>query len=140
ANHIASNFNLEGVRDPERLRYYAWPGNVRELHNWIERASILDLYDDEGLIHASLPHFGKDIEAKPQAETTTSPKSAPALKLVSSTLVERRQEVLDHFESGWIQEALDKHDGNISAAARELGIDRKNLTRRIKDLGLKKAA
>jgi len=140
ANHISSRFNLEGVRDPERLRFYDWPGNVRELHNWIERASILDLYDDEGLIHASLPHFGKEVDSKSNDASSGSKKNESRLQLVSNTLVERRQEVLDHFETEWIQEALDKHSGNISAAARELGIDRKNLTRRIKDLGLKKAA
>ena len=124
STHIAGRFELHGVRDPERLGYYPWPGNIRELHNWIERASILEEYDDSRLIVSPLPdHVAIEVKSE-------------SVEVKSSSLSEMKQQVLDHFESEWISRALDTHDGNISAAARELGIDRKNLARRMKELSL----
>jgi DNA-binding NtrC family response regulator len=145
AQHIARRFDLKGVRNPERLCSYAWPGNVRELHNWIERASILDLYDEEDLITASLPTEESHSEFSGTAFVSKSPNHSK-LHLVKdqapfiheeSSLVERRQALLKHYETLWIQEALQRHNGNLSAAARDLGIDRKNLTRRVQELGLR---
>lgn len=145
AQHIARRFDLKGVRNPERLCSYAWPGNVRELHNWIERASILDLYDEEDLITASLPTEESHSESSGTAFVSKSPNHSK-LHLVKdqapfiheeSSLVERRQALLKHYETLWIQEALQRHNGNLSAAARDLGIDRKNLTRRVQELGLR---
>jgi len=58
----------------------------------------------------------------------------------SHDLKELRTQVLDFYDSKWISEALERNHGNISATAQELGIDRKNLSRRIKELALDKAA
>jgi len=130
SKHIAARFDLRGVRDPERLSIYPWPGNIRELHNWIERASILEEYDDRKLIVSSLPESTGSKRIAPPAPVEASIEVAPA------SLSTMKQQILDHFESDWIGRALEKHHGNISAAARELGIDRKNLARRMKELGL----
>jgi DNA-binding NtrC family response regulator len=128
SKHLAQRFELEGVRDPERLGFYPWPGNIRELHNWIERAAILEEYDDAKLVVSPLPEGAR--QDAPRTEKT------PLVAIAPSSLAEMKQALLDHFESKWISECLEKHDGNISAAARELGIDRKNLARRMKELSL----
>lgn len=138
ALHICKRFALKGVRDADRLRFYEWPGNVRELHNWIERASILDLFDEAGLIHAPLPDLNSGSKLLRSSEDNS--KLPKDINFNGLSLVDRRQELLDHYESQWIQEALQHHEGNLSAAARELGIDRKNLDKRAKALGLKKAS
>jgi DNA-binding NtrC family response regulator len=130
AQYLSQKHGLMGVRDPERLLFYKWPGNVRELNNWIERASILELYDADKLIHASLPELSHRHELSPQHELS----SWNVVPLASTSLVERRKQILEHYERLWIEETLEKNKGNISASARELGIDRKNLARRIKDL------
>jgi len=128
SKHIAGRFGLEGVRDHERLAFYPWPGNIRELHNWIERASILEEYDDLKLIVSSLP--------EEELRTKKTHSEEPALKVEQTSLAEMKRQILDHFESRWISAALEKHHGNISAASRELDIDRKNLARRMKELGI----
>jgi DNA-binding NtrC family response regulator len=55
-----------------------------------------------------------------------------------------REKMLERFDRQWILSSLEQNDWNITAAARKLGIDRKNLAKRMKELGLeqdhKKAA
>ncbi len=130
---LCKKHGLAGL-SPERmaeLRGYNWPGNIRELNNWIERASILGLIDSEWRVSAPVPGH---------PETTSLPRSAAPLDTSGKSIKELRHEILDHYEKLWIQEALKNHRGNISAASRSLGIDRKNLTKRMKELGLKIAA
>ncbi|MEO5667095.1 MAG: sigma-54 dependent transcriptional regulator, partial [Bdellovibrionota bacterium] len=132
SRHIAGRFDLHGVRDADRLGYYPWPGNIRELHNWIERASILEEYDDMRMIVAALPEIGG-------SRPVSVVKPDTSFDVKTASLADMKQQILDHFESQWIAKALDKHHGNISAAARELDIDRKNLARRMKELNLSPA-
>ncbi|MGI4875617.1 MAG: sigma-54-dependent transcriptional regulator [Janthinobacterium lividum] len=93
----------------ERLRAHPFPGNVRELQHTLERAVIMaegaTLYADDLLFSA--------LEA-------AAPVSALAAPLR-----------LDELEKTAIQRVIDKHQGNISQAARELGITRMALYRRL---------
>ena len=92
------------------LQAYGWPGNVRELRNLIERLVIMIPAD---VIEASdLP----DGLAEQQ------------MSVSALTLREARTE----FESKFILEALKRNDWNISETARQLGIERTNLHRKIK--------
>ena len=106
--------------EPESLRLlstYAWPGNVRELRNLMERLVILGR--GETLRATALrPLLGGE---------TTSPLPARA------TLAEH----LEAQEKGLISRALIEAEGNIAAAARALGVDRANLHRRLRRLGLR---
>jgi DNA-binding NtrC family response regulator len=91
----------------ERLLSYPWPGNVRELQHTVEKAVILcetDILKTEDL---SLKHLNHVSGSHP---FTT----------------------LQEMESRMIQQALEKYNGNFTAAAEELGITRQTLYNRIK--------
>ena len=111
----------------ERLRTHAWPGNVRELRNLMERLVIL----------APATSFGAaDIEAllRPSSSIGTRPldrsaDDAPALPLAA---------LLEAYERDQIEESLRRASGNVAAAARRLGVDRANLHRKMRRLGLER--
>jgi DNA-binding NtrC family response regulator len=119
---------------------YEWPGNIRELGNWIERAAILGQHDDEGLVTGLPPASeGTGVAAaasSPNAAALADEESAEGV----TDLKAWRAAALDRIDRELIQKALAENGGNVSAAARTLGMDRKNLSKRIKALGLKAAA
>ncbi|HWN36986.1 MAG TPA: sigma-54 dependent transcriptional regulator [Gammaproteobacteria bacterium] len=93
------------------LRRYSWPGNVRELNHVIERAVLMAR--------------GSAIEP---ADLRLMPAAAsPA---------DRRAMTLDEVELDAIRAALARHDGNVVAAAEELGMSRSALYRRMEKFGL----
>ncbi len=92
----------------DRLAEYHWPGNIRELEHTIERAVILS---ENTLIDSFNMQLNPE-EVKPDG-----------LNLVQ-------------MEKHLIQKAMDKYKGNISRAARELGITRAALYRRLEKHGL----
>ena len=111
-NKNITRLSKEALQD---LKSYRWPGNVRELQHAIERAIIMAedqiLDTDNFLLHAS-----------------KSPGDDDPLKTSNYNLDEIKQTV--------IRKALDKHDGNISNTAEELGISRAALYRRIEKYNL----
>jgi len=98
------------------LRSYRWPGNVRELRNIIERMAILA--SAERITEEAVP-----LEIR-----------FPQDKTAYSSLEETRA----HAERTRIRKALEEAGGNVSAAARTLGIERTRLHKRIRALGLSK--
>ncbi len=131
AESLCRKHGLRGLAPALRglLGSYPWPGNVRELGNWVERASILGQHDEQMYVTAALPGGRPSVSAIPNA------LGGQAAGLVSS-LKDRRAQALDEVDRQMIQKALDDNDGNVSAAARDLQMDRKNLARRMKELGL----
>ena len=99
-----------------RLTAYHWPGNVRELENAMERALILA---EDGIVRAEDLAF-LDVDRR-----------QPKLPLNASLDV-----VLGTMEKHQLQEALARHDGSVSAMARELGLNRTTLYYRLKKYGL----
>ena len=91
----------------EKLISYSWPGNIRELQNTIEKAVIL----------------GETIVIKPE-DLYLRPVSG--IKSINSITT------LDEMEQKMIQIALDKNNGNLTAAAEQLGITRQTLYNRLK--------
>jgi transcriptional regulator with PAS, ATPase and Fis domain len=127
AESICFKHGLSGLA-PERiaeLLAYAWPGNIRELNNWIERASILGGHDDAGLMTDLLP-----------SNSSHASQSGVAPIALVGDLKQMREKMLEDLDRRAIQAALLSSDYNISIAAKKLGIDRKNLGRRIKELDL----
>jgi len=93
---------------------YEWPGNVRALRHSVERAVILSSGD---VIEA------EDLQLQHGAESTSPERQDKALNL-------------EQVEKETIAAALRKHGFNISHAARELGLTRASLYRRMEKHGL----
>ncbi|MBK7859059.1 MAG: sigma 54-interacting transcriptional regulator [Archangiaceae bacterium] len=94
------------------LHAHAWPGNVRELHNVVRRLALAPELDDGTL-------FGAAVAAQQR----------PAF-------LEAREQVLATFERGVLADALERHQGNVSGAARELQVSRQFLHKLIARYGL----
>lgn len=109
------------------LAAHSWPGNVRELENAMHRAVILAI----GGRVAVLP-LGT-LAAWPEAAAATAPH--PPF-LLSEGLKEARAREVESFERRYLGWLLDETDGNIAAAARRAGTERRNLGRIIKRLGV----
>jgi DNA-binding NtrC family response regulator len=56
--------------------------------------------------------------------------------LLDLPLTEAKAQLAESFEREAISRALDKHDGNVSAAARQLGIHRQSLQQKMTQLGI----
>jgi two-component system nitrogen regulation response regulator NtrX len=113
-----NNFRPKAL-DPDavaRLQRYRWPGNVRELRNVVERMAILSSGDSIGEDAVPL-----EIDASPMEPS-------------SSAL----QDVRDAAERERVLDALTSTKWNVAGAARILGIERTNLHKRIRVLGLKR--
>lgn len=111
----ARQFEKAELRLSEEARYalraHSWPGNVRELENAMERAAILA---DTTVLPEHFPFAGG------------SPLLAPGAGPLNMRDLERRA----------IDEALKRHAGNRTHAARELGISLRTLQYRLKEYGL----
>lgn len=107
----------EGAR--KLLLSYHWPGNARELRNMVETAAIRA---DSDIIKEEHFQFLTDKEAK---------RGEAAVK------DEKTVRELTKLEAEEIEKALQVTSGNISRAAKLLGISRTTLTGKIKRLGLK---
>jgi two-component system, NtrC family, response regulator HydG len=108
-------YQREGFRLPtstlRRLQQYSWPGNIRELQHAIERAVIME--DAEGMIPDEPPDLGGDPGPPLQEDLN-----------------------LEEVEKKAIMHAINKHQGNISQAAKELGLGRTTLYRKMNKYGL----
>jgi two-component system nitrogen regulation response regulator NtrX len=111
-----NNFHAKEIDDVayEILEGYAWPGNARELRNIVERMAILTA----GNLLA--------LDSVP-VEIRLAQESAP-----KSNLKEARESA----ERDHILRALEESSWNVSGAARALGMERTNLHKRIRALGL----
>ena len=97
----------------KKLEKYRWPGNVRELQHAIERAVIMS---DSIILRRS------DI-------------FLPERKMKEEGLVFESYN-LEEIEKTIIRKTISKHNGNISNAAKELGLTRTSLYRRMEKYGL----
>jgi transcriptional regulator with PAS, ATPase and Fis domain len=112
----------------EVLDAYAWPGNVRELQNVVERACALA--DGDRITRSDLPDYLLQAgSARPAASAGASGSGLPtAGDLPLKDAKERWMQVL---EVSYLRDLLERHDGNVSAAAKAAGIDRKTFHRLI---------
>jgi anaerobic nitric oxide reductase transcription regulator len=115
------------------LLAYDWPGNVRELEHLIGRASLkaLAACSERPRI---LSLQAVDL-ALPNSATQSSP-IAPILPEVEGAIGDLRQH-LDDYQRLLISACLERHQGSWASAARELGLDRANLSRLAKRLNLR---
>jgi anaerobic nitric oxide reductase transcription regulator len=115
---------------------YSWPGNVRELEHLISRAVLKALS-----AHPERPRI-LTIEAQAlglEDDVQVAASVAPAL-MGSSPVVkpgEGLKEAVDGFQTVLINDALNRHQGKWAQVARELNLDRANLSRLAKRLGIR---
>jgi transcriptional regulator with PAS, ATPase and Fis domain len=99
----------------DRLLRYPWPGNIRELRNVLERAMIMG----RGSASIGVEHLPVEVrEASGAGVEHHVPRS------------------LSEVERTHIERTLKAHEGNRTRAARELGISRATLIKKIKEFGL----
>lgn len=98
----------------KRLEKHNWPGNIRELQHAVERAVIMS----ESNILQTSDFFLSPVEETPSGVISTSNMN------------------LEETEKMLIRKVVDKHGGNISKAAKELGLTRASLYRRIEKYGI----
>ncbi|GAB4124552.1 MAG: sigma-54 dependent transcriptional regulator [Raineya sp.] len=98
------------------LEKYPFPGNVRELEHALERAMIMSDSDT--------------LQEEDFLFLTVQKVPALTIQLGNNSLN------LDDIEKDMIQKAVEKHNGNISKAAKELGLTRASLYRRLEKYGL----
>ena len=116
---LRNNFHSKSI-DEETYRLlesYSWPGNARELRNSIERMAILT--PGNRLTPDSVP-----------VEIRLAQESAPRSNL---------RETRESAEREHILRALEETSWNVSGAARTLGMERTNLHKRIRALGLSRS-
>jgi two-component system, NtrC family, response regulator AtoC len=107
-----------------RLMAHRWPGNVRELENVIERAMLFA--DGDVLEVGHLPdHLGSDTDER----ITDFESGMKGIVRRATAGIEREL----------IRRALDDNEQNITHAAKQLGISRKSLQTKMRDLGLRES-
>ena len=96
-----------------KLKHYNWPGNIRELQHAIERAIILSEHDElqpTDFFFSAAGAADKDIDFENYN--------------------------LEEIEKSIIRKVLSKYEGNVTKAAKELGLTRTSLYRRMEKFGL----
>lgn len=114
-DHLTNRYGKSGLKFSSEalnsLKEYHWPGNVRELEHTIERSIIVS---NDSIIKAA------DLLLKPR----------------KNTQFESDTNNLEALEKRTIEEVIRRCDGNMSKVAKELGIGRTTLYRKIEKYGL----
>jgi len=112
------NFQPEAI---DALTHYSWPGNVRELRNVVERVMLFAVDDniDSAAVDLALPGSPRGTSVAPTMS-------------VSGPLSNR----VDAFEKQTILSELKRHGYNMTATAKELGLERSHLYKKCQQLGI----
>lgn len=116
-----NNIKLKGfAKDAiKKLESNEWKGNVRELENAIERAVVLS---NDDFIQ------GDDL---PQSESFSSEEKSELSFIESESVM-----TLDELSKKYIRLVFDKNSGAKEQTAKDLGIDRKTLYRKLKEMSI----
>jgi len=136
------------------LKQYEWPGNVRELEHTINRAALKansrqasNDPERKHVVTLELSHIGQLISVI-EGETKESDPKSMATEFFSDPFNSQEspfktsfadmgiKSATEDFQRQMITEVLSQHNGNWSAAARQLKTDRANLNRMAKRLGI----
>lgn len=131
---MMANFVKKGFKGKEFLpgaiqvmQSHNWPGNVRELRNFIERVLIMCQEETVGGELIAQLLGGAPLPVAPGGGETTSVSGLTGLNL---------KDAKRKFEADFLKAKLAENDGNISKTAEEIGVERSNLHKKIKQLGL----
>jgi len=105
------------------LRNYGWPGNVRELKNLVQRLLILGA--------------GPDIEQDEVAATVGSvPHAVAGMQIPGLSMDQPLRQARESFERVYLEYQLEKHAGNVTKMAQEVGMERTHLYRKLRAVGI----
>ena len=115
----------------ESLLSYSWPGNVRELEHILSRATLKASRGQQGadMVTVRKHHLALD-GADHQVFAAELPKQVQDNK-------KDMRDLMDGYQRQLIAERLEHYGDNLSAVARSFGVDRSNLLRTMKRLGLR---
>jgi two-component system response regulator AtoC len=124
----------------EALKNYSWPGNIRELENLVERMVLFASGDLIGV--GELPDSFTSEEGEEEPEGEEGEVGLPrAIRLPLDSLGLDLKEAVKagsrRIEEALIREALSQTDANVTRSARKLGISRRSLQSKMKELGLR---
>lgn len=105
-----------------RLRNYSWPGNIRELKNLVQRLLILGTHEE-----ITLEEVESAISSAPQAKPREVGKIPLDLPL---------REAREQFERAYLLQQFKDCDGNVARLAERVGMERTNLYRKLRALGI----
>lgn len=138
AEHFLAHFSSQSGRtgptlaaeSVPRLLSYPWPGNVRELENVVHRAFVLaesGIADPARFLERASPGETETLEAD-------SPPPSPAL--LDLGLARAKAAMIARFERSFVSLAMRECRGNVTAAARRCGKERRTFGKLLKKLGV----
>jgi len=136
AEHATSVLTLSPEAE-EVLRAYPFPGNVRELRNLAERLVILA---EEPITVNDLPptvRGGNSDSNRPSGSVGSAPHSVIDLDAYQDLSLRELREMV---ERNYILKKLEETSWNVTRSAEMLGIERTNLHKKLKQLGIKKGS
>ena len=134
-----------------RLQRHPWPGNVRELRNTVERLLIfsqgrrpsLDLLEEllgedsmGAQSGAGTSIGGAGVAAGGTPADGTPGVVDPTVHAATDNATPSLREAIEEFERGYILERLRAQGGQVAATARELGLERSHLYKKMRALGI----
>lgn len=102
----------------KRLMEFDWPGNIRQLENTIQRSLILS---EGNRIEAEHLPIASDSAVTPPSASV--PENNEELKRMKKEL---RGEVVERLERSFVMQALNRHQWNVTKAAKAVGMQRTN--------------
>ncbi len=110
----------------EALSHYSWPGNVRELRNFVENLHLTS--QDRLVRQADLKNSGLDLEGHEDSGDEQHLTRLPGLP-----------PDLANLQTLAIKKAIEENNGNLTLTAKQLGIARSTLYRRMEQSGIKRS-
>ena len=123
ATHEKLPYRRFSVGAQNFMRNYGWPGNVRELKNLVQRVLILGAGDEI---------TQDEVETALGAAPAVPTQSLEGLVSFDQPLRQAREQ----FEKAYLEYQLEKHGGNVSKMAKEAGMERTHLYRKLRALGI----
>ncbi|AGA90039.1 response regulator with CheY-like receiver, AAA-type ATPase, and DNA-binding domains [Thioflavicoccus mobilis 8321] len=123
ATHEKLPYRRFSVGAQNFLRHYPWPGNVRELKNLVQRVLILGAGDEvtqnevEGALGTPVPVPNQPLEG-------------------AVSFDQPLRHARELFEKAYLEYQLEKHAANVSKMAKEAGMERTHLYRKLRSLGI----
>lgn len=128
-HHFGKHFHGFTTDSEQILMAYSWPGNVDELRFVMQRAALN--FNGPGMMSPQFLAIFLSNRNKDHAPHLEVVKNIPTVSLLENHLsyTELKKKWSDSFEVDYLASLLNRHQGNVSAAAREAKLDRSNFLR-----------